>query len=150
MKNIELKEPFDLFGIECSEGWMKIIEPILNYIKEYNLNKEKEKQIKIYQIKEKFGMLRVYTNFVTDKLKELIHEAEYQSTRTCELCGSQENVGHTVGGWITTCCENCVTQMVNKRKILYKWKPNNCDENIKWYEIKPNQEKEVIYVNTKV
>ena len=150
MEKKDLKEPFELFGIECSKGWVGIIEPILTYIKEYNIGKEKDEQIEIHQIKEKFGTLRVYTSFETKELSDLILEAEYQSTRTCELCGSQKNVGHTVGGWITTCCEKCVTEMSKKRNAPYKWKPNNCDTNIKWYEIKPNQEKEIVYVSTKI
>ena len=128
--------PFDLFGVECGEGWKCLYEPIIEWIKNYNINKDKEQQIEIHQIKEKFGGLRFYCNFYTDELKEMIREAEQESFRTCEFCGTKENVGHTVSGWYTTCCENCITEMSLKNKREYRWQDinNSVTKIIKTYE----------------
>ena len=41
---------------ECGSGWDKIIEPLINYVEDYNKKAEKEEdKIIIAQIKEKFG-----------------------------------------------------------------------------------------------
>ena len=50
--NNEPKEPYELFGIECGEGWKKLYQPIIDYIDEYNKDKEGVDKIEIYQIKE--------------------------------------------------------------------------------------------------
>lgn len=132
---------FEMFGYEFGDGWLPIMKPIESYIEEYNKDKNEEDKIIIEQAKEKFGGLRVYCNFVTDELRELIEQAEKEASETCELCGSKENVGYTLG-WITTCCENCVRNMAQKRQHhLYRWKPFNCDTNIKWYEFCINENK---------
>lgn len=127
---------FDLFGAECGEGWKCLYEPIIEWIKNYNINKAKEQQIEIHQIKEKFGGLRFYCNFYTDELKEMIRKAEQESFRTCEFCGTKENVGHTISGWYKTYCEKCVTDMSVKNKREYRWQDinNSVTKIIKAYE----------------
>lgn len=137
-----METPYELFGIECGEGWKEALKPIFAYIEEYNKNNEEK--IEIHQIKEKFGGLRCYCNFVTNELNEIIRNAEYECSNTCELCGSKENVGTTLG-WITTCCEDCVKKMSEQRPSnIYRWKPYKCDDNIKWFEYK-NGEKTITY-----
>lgn len=112
-------EPYELFGIECGEGWYKLLQPIFDYIEEYNKDKvnDDEKLIPL-QIKEKFGGLRVYMNFYTDELNKLIEDAEDEAYNTCEICGSKEDIGQTTG-WITTMCRECVKKMAKKSKTGY-------------------------------
>ena len=128
--------PFDLFGAECGEGWKCLYEPIIKWIEKYNINKDKEQQIEIHQIKEKFGGLRFYCNFYTDELIEMIRNAEQESFRVCEFCGTKENVGHTISGWYTTCCEKCVIDLSVKNKKEYRWQDinNSVTKIIKAYE----------------
>ena len=40
----DLKTPWELFGVECGEGWFSLIEPILQYIQSYNKDKAEEYQ----------------------------------------------------------------------------------------------------------
>lgn len=69
--------------------------------------------LKILQIKEKFGALRIYTsgNFEDPTYKSLTHildELEWLSTRTCENCGNPgEKVKVNNGYWIKTLCPSC-------------------------------------------
>lgn len=113
----KLKTPFELFDVECGKGWYPLIEPIFNYIEEYNKDKKEEDKIEILQVKEKFGGLRFYTNFYTDDLRKLIREAESKSYTTCELCGTTDNIGYT-SGYILTICEDC-----HKKQMSHlKWK----------------------------
>lgn len=118
---------YELFGVECNDGWNSILEPIFNYIKKYN--ESHDEKIEVLQVKEKFGELRFYTNFYTDELKNLIRQAEEESYSTCELCGTKTNVGKTLG-WITTCCKNCAKEIAKHHSI--KWKPLN-ENDIKYY-----------------
>lgn len=101
------QEPYELFGIECGKGWNKLIIPILDYIDLYNSGHDYK--IEILQIKEKFGGLRIYTSFSTPELDQLIDDAEEQSFKTCEYCGSTENVSQTTG-WIKTLCRKCMRE----------------------------------------
>lgn len=130
--------PFELFGVECGKGWNKLIQPLFEYIENYNQNKAKDEQIKVLQVKEKFGSLRYYTNFTTPELRDMIDDAEDRSYHTCEICGSTENIGHTTG-WITTLCHDCVKKNVienNNHRIWIK------DDNNKAYFIFPDKEDE--------
>lgn len=143
-KKVKYDEPYELFGIECGDGWKEIIQPILDYVDNYNIDKSEEERITISQIKEKFGTLRVYVNNGTEELREIIRNAEHESSITCEFCGSKENIGHTLG-WITTCCEKCIKQLADSNKRTYKWVDNNTSNGeINTYELKPNQEKILI------
>lgn len=127
-----LKSNYERFGVECGDGWKNILQPIFDYIEKYN-NIHDEK-IEVLQVKEKFGGLRFYTNFHTEELKELIKHAEDESYVTCELCGSKENIGHTLG-WITTCCIECAKNMSIKHNRIVRWKPIKENNEHKWLEI---------------
>lgn len=135
--------PFELFGIECGKGWSKLIEPIFAYIKEYNKDKNKEEQIQILQVKEKFASLRFYTNFGTPELHKMIEDAEDKSYHTCEFCGSTENIGHTMG-WITTMCHNCIKKSVIKDDRHKLWIR---EDNGKAYFVFPDKDDEETNIN---
>lgn len=116
----DVKTCYKLFGIECGEGWYSLIKPIIDYIEEYNKDKTDEDKIVIMQIKEKFGGLRIYTNFHTDELYEMINHAEDESYHVCELCGSREDMGQTMG-WITSMCKKCVMKTAENGLCPKQW-----------------------------
>lgn len=132
MKNKDLSNmsPYEAFGIECEDGWKGLYQPIINYIDQYNNNHE-DSHIYIDQIKEKFGELRFYwsaeniSKEVEDKLHEMVSVAEEESYKVCEICGSREDVGITVGGWYRTICRKCLHELLNNPhyyKDEDKWK----------------------------
>ena len=123
--------PYELFGIECGQGWYELLKPIFVYIEEYNKNTKEEEQIQIHQIKEKWGELCVYTNFYTDELHKLIEKAEAEASVTCELCGSKENVGMAYEGWLTTECHKCMKEWCIKNEKPHRWKRYS-DNKIYW------------------
>ena len=126
------KTPFECFGIECGEGWKELYQPIINFIDNYNKEHEgTDSFLEILQIKEKFGGLRFYwggenvDKETRDKITEMINDAENESYKICEECGTRENVGITVDGWYTTLCKNCVEEITKKRGIMdRKWRYN--------------------------
>ena len=94
--------------LDHGDGWLGIVDrldrQITEIVPDYQLT----------QVKEKFGGLRYYIGSVPterfDEVYRLIHEAEAESLRTCEVCGTQEGVttrspSGTKYGWIKTYCE---------------------------------------------
>jgi len=105
--------------IECREGWSDLIRIACDA-----LSNERFKGITIFQIKEKFGQLRinlktladimVYDNGMTSsEVWNIIESIERLSRYFCEFCGNVRGV--TTGtiptgtqyGWIKTLCEKC-------------------------------------------
>ena len=115
--------PWELFGIECGDGWKPLLKPIFDYIEKWNLeHPDAECAMTPDQIKEKWGQLCVYMNFSTEELDKLIVEAEEEASKTCEFCGSKEHVGMTLSGWMSTTCHDCVKKMCNKDERPIMWK----------------------------
>jgi hypothetical protein len=59
---------------------------------------------RISQVKEKFGTLRIYADYVTDYQSGIITMAECLSAATCEVCGSPGALRD--GNWIRTLCDH--------------------------------------------
>ena len=76
-------------GCFCGNGWFKLIDELLTDIESLN----PDESIKVDQIKEKFGGLRIYLNHygeddkIADQILDLIGMAEVYSTAVCESCG---------------------------------------------------------------
>jgi len=104
------KWPFELFGIECNDGWKHLYEPILEKIVEYNKEHE-DNPIEVHQIKEKFGTLRIYLSHYTDELSDMIDKAEGESEHTCEICGKHIEGPIVEHYWIYPMCRECYDAM---------------------------------------
>lgn len=113
---VEPKHPYELFGIECDKGWEKLYQPIIDYIEDYNKDKEGDDRIEILQIKEKFGHLTIYVSKKTDELRSMIEDAEADSYHTCEVCGKHINKPITEHHWIYPMCRKCFDEMNEKRQ----------------------------------
>jgi len=87
---------------ECDIGWYDLLDDLLHNIK------TKDPDIKVAQIKEKFGTLRFYVWSATDEIFDMINTAEQRSGCVCERCGIEdETVKTRNGGWIYTLCDKC-------------------------------------------
>ena len=88
--------------------------------KEYDSWDDKTKSgFFITDTKEKFGELRIYTSFSSDKSLESI--AEWLSGYTCQHCGAEPRIDGkrtiwTTGGWITNLCKECATKYLIRNK----------------------------------
>ena len=56
-------------------------------------------------VKEKFGLLRVYTSRYLDATDKAIGKAVEESERTCESCGEIGEMRHA--GWMAVRCDDC-------------------------------------------
>ena len=95
------------WGFECGDGWLEIIDTALSKMETLDLPYDFE----IFQIKEKFGQLKIYTSGNVDertyeKLRHIIDEAEMKSSVTCERCGEHGKT-ENIHGWYITICEEC-------------------------------------------
>lgn len=88
------------YGIECDDGWVSLIGELIDKI--HGIDPD----VKFAQIKEKFGGLRVYINYSTEEVYNLIHEYEDKSYTICEVCGEPGQLcKKKLGQWQKTVCE---------------------------------------------
>lgn len=128
-----------LRGVEVGEGWKWVIEKFLenlNWLREnrrmipnpeytgenkgYNLPpfpyiEGPLPDIKIFQIKEKFGELVIYMDkvpdHITDDVEKLIGKAEARAELTCINCGKVTDKLENKSRWIRFQCEECNKEM---------------------------------------
>ena len=101
------------FGFEVGDGWFKLLDDLFSKL-------SKHEGVVLAQVKEKFGLLRVYINHGTDEVYKLIDECESKSGKICETCGEP---GHRCGRrWIYTACDSCERKFeAGKRPWLDDW-----------------------------
>jgi len=141
------KHPFELFGIEHYFGWYGLTLPIIEEIRKYNV-KHPKNEIKINQIKEKFGGLRFYVSSAPDYIHNMILKAEHESKHICEKCGARGST-ENINGWIWTLCDEHkkAKKEANRdqelEERLYKNMLNI--ENYGWTSCNSNKEEEKEY-----
>ena len=118
-----LKETFptfykDNFFFECGDGWTDLLFKLGAFVT------NRTKNCMAVQIKEKFGLLRIYIDFdvnglgeclvepdIQDEIYNYIHELEIQSRDICEDCGTILNESNRVAKrnayWLANICQNC-------------------------------------------
>lgn len=114
MDTSKLKEPIELFGYECGEGWLPLVKEAEDWIKEYNnIHKQEHidnhsEELRFLQVKEKFGTLTIYCNYYPEGLHKKLFELEERSSGICERCGETEGTTCKAShGWVYTLCPEC-------------------------------------------
>lgn len=111
VKRIDLREQFsDILscGFEFDHGWNCLVKNmLLDMIDVLEKAGFSRSDLKIRQIKEKFGTLRCYYSAPID-LEPIVDHAEALSAHTCETCGG---IGRVQGsGWLYCICERCARE----------------------------------------
>ena len=88
-----------LCSFGCGEGWKSLVDPVMELV-------DKTEGVHIHQVKEKFGGLRIYIGSGPEEVFNLIDAMEKESYKTCEYCGTKENVT-SEGSWVKTLCGKC-------------------------------------------
>ena len=89
------------WGIGVGEGWFDILDELLTGLEKLNLP-----DLRVVQVKEKFGTLRFYVNGANGEAYKLIDRAEHRSEITCEACGKPGVMRND--GWLKVCCDEHV------------------------------------------
>ena len=110
----------------CGDGWKEIIrntDEKLKYI---------DPDYTIAQIKEKFGGLRYYYDQSFDSyddirreiMDDIVRAAEYEASRTCELCGANKSSDKVEirlhKYWYFGYCQSCADKHIAERELRYK------------------------------
>lgn len=101
------------YGCACGDGWYNLIYKTCEKLMVSNPSED----FRFFQIKEKFGGLRLYTTSATDEQYKILNEAEQKAYTICEWCGSKENI--TINqdkSWLHSLCPKCH----EKRKAGYR------------------------------
>jgi hypothetical protein len=89
------------FGLEVGDGWAGIISTMCWIIDQ----KDAAKTFRFDQVKEKFGLLRVYHTGGNEYMAGVVRMACDISGAICEVCGQPGEQRR--GGWIKTLCDRC-------------------------------------------
>lgn len=94
---------------DMPDGWrIAFGEQMCFEIKQALLDEGGEKLLDEYrvdQIKEKYGYLRWYDNFSTERTRAIVDKYEVISSRTCIKCGKPAT--KLSRGWIAPWCDEC-------------------------------------------
>jgi len=86
-------------AVQCvGKGWETLVRKV------YNAKTGLGIPVGIIQVKEKWGGLRIYTDYYVREIEEVITEVGRQSLEVCEQCGSPATLVKK-GGWFQTRCE---------------------------------------------
>jgi hypothetical protein len=96
------------FGFECGDGWFDILDELFAKME------ASDTEIKLTQVKEKFGTLRVYYYGGDDTVDKWVEAAEARSAVTCEQCGQPGELRGT--RWVYTACDECEEERATRRR----------------------------------
>lgn len=119
------------FDFSPQKGWEKLINELTEKIHEI------DPEVKVLQVKEKFGGLRYYISSGTDEVFDLIEEAEEKSYSICQETGKPGKLRDDIG-WIRTLCDEEYEKVKEERAILIekykkKYEEKDIDEDRKSY-----------------
>jgi len=105
------------FGFEHGNGWYDLVYSTLEELEKIVGDKY---QLNVIQVKQKFGLLRIYvrtTNHKKEKaIYETIHKMEDLSGSVCENCGKAgESV--KIRNYLLTLCKSCAIEIKKKMEI---------------------------------
>ena len=82
-------------------------------------------KFRIYDIKEKFGVLEIYTNHISTEVYNIISKYRKLSWDTCIRCGNKSEVYTT--SWISPYCNDCINKLERKPNVKPITKPKEND-----------------------
>jgi len=104
-KDLPMTQTCMCWGFECGDGWFKIIDELCEKIQK-RCEEKGYNELKVVQVKEKYGTLRFYLNFGEDEIDKYITEAEEKSAKTCEICGKKGKL--IAEAWYVVRCKKCL------------------------------------------
>ena len=100
------------FYYDIGKGWYRLMREVILEIDEYNFEHPGTDPLKITDVKEKFGELRISTNYYVPEVDEVIDAITNKSRTVCENCGKEAET-YEIHGWLHTLCKNCKNKLFN-------------------------------------
>lgn len=88
--------------LKCREGWFNIIRVLCEQLQDQTVN-HNAPQVRVLQVKEKFGTLHFYAAHCNSEQEAIVNFAKALSRSTCEVCGKSGSLRQL--GWIQTLCD---------------------------------------------
>ena len=130
-----INDLYSAFGCECADGWFDLIYDLCSEIMQAYNDENREIDLEVLQIKEKFGTLRFYYGFkgkpgtiqgfdfignqgvggfrftpegteFEKKISDIVRKYEEKSGSVCDNCGGTGKL-RTDLSWIRTLCDEC-------------------------------------------
>ena len=79
------------------KGWAPLVNRVFDKMETIRGN------TKIIQVKEKYGGLRIYTDYSNKELDKVINDAEKESLTICKVCGEPGKIRGK--SWYYTSCD---------------------------------------------
>ena len=105
-------------GFACAPGWLQLLKGLFANLRLADVE-DALSELRIGEVKEKYGMLRVGVQGGNERVWHLLRLAEAASGRTCEGCGAPSEVVDR-GGWLTTLCPLCL----KAPEVAERWREN--------------------------
>lgn len=114
---------FPMVCLEIPDGWMALFLQMCSDIKPILEEEGKLNDFYFIQVKEKYNLLRCYSNgAVSDRVEEIIAKYEHMARYICTLCGSPATC--ETEGYIASFCDDC-------------WKDHYRHEKVEWLAFRP-------------
>lgn len=106
---------FGPWGFQIAQGWYDIVREMVQAVEKQAVLEIRTKDNWPYcvQIKEKFGLLRVYVGNTNDEMQAIIHSYENKSRFICLLCGKPSKFHHD--DWMRSLCDPCEERYQNSQ-----------------------------------
>lgn len=93
------------WGFTFADGWFDLVDRLSARLASMiaALPEEEHSRYRVFQAKEKFGGLRFSLHGSTEEMREIIHAAEEESYKICEVCGAPGRWRNR--RWIRTLCD---------------------------------------------
>lgn len=112
----------DCWVEEVPCGWRDIALEAFKKIDEVLKKKPEERATyQLVQVKEKWGMLRIYDNSSNDEIQDLLLELENESWLHCIDCGAKSEWQTT--GWICPYCTGCRDKILRRCADTMEFSP---------------------------
>lgn len=110
----------DCYDFSIMDGWAEIVYDLLREVRDHYPD------VKVLQIKEKFGGLRFYVDDYNDeKLNTIIHHTENKSNSICEFTGKQGEL-KSVNGWLKTACDEIYQRALRNNTWIGAYNEEGC------------------------
>lgn len=101
-------------GFACGGGWYPILDRLFADLAVIR-REDVLTRLRVVQVKEKFGGLRVYVDGGNERIQARIGDAETEAAATCEHCGGPSPGLRSHGGWYGNICDSCAQKRRSER-----------------------------------
>ena len=98
--DVERGSAWSMDHVSCGRGWRALIQRVF-------MIAESDPDVRVGQVKEKWGSLRIYLDYPDEKpvLALAVRAARKESESTCEACGEPGDLAQLPPHWVKALCE---------------------------------------------